>query len=54
MQNITIHFISYFLSSEFTETVLMIFVDIVFATFVDTISVAFIISSCTISITNTF
>ena len=57
MQNKTIHFISHFLSSEFTDTVLATFVDIVFVifagivfvTFVDTLSVTFIILSHTIA-----
>ena len=49
MQNITVHFISYFLSSESIGTVLAIYVDIafiifdgiIFVTFNDTLSVAF-------------
>ena len=52
MQNIKIHHISHFLSSEFIETVLVTFVDIafvifvgiVFVTFVDALPVAFKIS----------
>ena len=39
MQNILIHFNSYFLSTEFIETVLLTFVRIVFVTFADTLSV---------------
>ena len=57
MQNITIHFISFFLSPEFIDTALVtlidtdfvIFVGMVFATFIDVLCIAFIISSQTIT-----
>ena len=44
-----IHFIYYFLSSEFIKTVLVRFVGVVFVTFVDALFLAFIISSQTLT-----
>ena len=45
MQNVAINFISYFFTMTIIEAVLVTFVAIVFATFVDTISITYIISS---------
>ena len=53
MQNVTFQFISFFLSFEFTETILATFVDRVFAMFIDRLLVTLIISLHTMTESST-
>ena len=53
MQKLRIHFISYFLSSEFIGIVLVTIADMVFITSVDALFVMLIISSHTITESST-